>query len=259
MTVDTLPLAATPLGASLPRSFAEPFRAGGSNALAASNLRLAYGTGSGVHEVLAIDSFSIAAGARVAITGPSGSGKTSLLYVLSGLEKPGAGTVTWGATKLTALPEAGRDRWRRHNVGMVFQDFHLFPGLSSLDNVLLAATFDGMGADAALRTRARLLLERVDLDDVDRRVEVLSRGEMQRVAVARALLFSPRIILADEPTASLDAANAAAVADLLLSLAGEADATLIVVTHDPALLARFDDVRRLVGGRLAADGKGAAR
>lgn len=253
MTVDTLP----PVVAERPSAPAAGI--GSPNTLWASNLRLAYGAGGGAHQVLAIDGFAVDAGARVAVTGPSGSGKTSLLYVLSGIEKPGAGTVRWGATELTGLPELGRDRWRRRNVGMVFQDFHLFPGLGSLENVLLAATFDGLGAGAALRARARLLLERVDLDDGDRRVEVLSRGEMQRVAVARALLFSPRVILADEPTASLDAANAAAVANLLLDLAGEAGATLIVVTHDPVLLARFSDVRRLVGGRLAADGGGVAR
>lgn len=225
------------------------------NALCAEALGLAYPlAGGGLQEVLAIERFGVAAGGRVAVTGPSGSGKTSLLYVLAGLERPRAGTVAWGDTELTRLPESSRDRWRRRHVGLVFQDFHLFPGLSALDNVLLPATFDRLAAAPEHHERALALLGRVGLGDPGRRVETLSRGEMQRAAVARALLFSPPILLADEPTASLDAANAAAVADLLLELAAEAGATLIVVTHDPALLARFSDVRRLLAGRLTTEG-----
>lgn len=260
MTVKTAERPAGPTPAVPSRPAGASLADGRPNALRAANLGLAYpAADGGLHEVLAIDAFAVEAGARVAVTGPSGSGKTSLLYVLGGLERPRTGTVAWGATELTALGEAGRDRWRRRNVGLVFQDFHLFPGLSGLDNVLLPATFDGVKAGAAERARARALLDRVGLDDGEQRVETLSRGEMQRVAVARALLFSPPIILADEPTASLDKANAAAVAGLLLELAGEAGATLIVVTHDPGLLACFADVRRLVAGRLVPDAGGPSR
>lgn len=201
--------------------------------------------------VLDIPEFTIESGDAVAVTGPSGAGKTSLLNILGGLERPNAGSVRWGTADLAAKSEADRDRWRRRNVGYVFQDFRLFPGMSVLDNVMLATTFDRIMPPAALRVRAAMLLERVGLPQRRQRVETLSRGEMQRVAVARALLCAPLIVLADDPTADLDAASAVAVADLLLDLAREADATLIVATRDRVLLARFADIRHLANGRFA--------
>ncbi|HYD98355.1 MAG TPA: ATP-binding cassette domain-containing protein [Alphaproteobacteria bacterium] len=222
--------------------------------LLAEGLSLAYAEPGGARRtVLALERWALPAGAAVAVTGPSGAGKTSLLYLLAGLERPAAGRVAWGGADLFALGETARDAWRRRHVGFVFQDFHLLPGLSPLANVLLPAGFAGLGPDRALKARAAALLERVGVPPGRARdVATLSRGEQQRVAVARALLFRPPILLADEPTASLDPANGAAVVDLLRGYAAEAGATLIVVSHDPAVLARMGAVLRLAEGRLAA-------
>lgn len=216
--------------------------------LTLENLRVTYpGLGA---QVLDIAHLSIASGERVAITGPSGSGKTTLLNMLTGLEQPDEGLVRWDGEVISALPEAGRDRWRARHIGLVMQDFHLFSGLSALENVLLPARFHTLRLPAETRGRARALLERVGLHKHDQSVETMSRGEMQRVAVARALLARPDILIADEPTASLDEASGAVVADLLLELAREAGATLIAVTHDLRLAARMDRQLRLTGGTL---------
>jgi putative ABC transport system ATP-binding protein len=206
---------------------------------------------------LSLPRFALAAGELVGVTGPSGSGKSSLLAVLAALERPDAGRVVWGDRDVATLGEADRDRWRRDRVGVVFQEFNLLPGLSALQNVLLPATFRAFRIPPALRARATALLERVGLADGRRRSGTLSRGEMQRVALARALLFAPPILLADEPTASLDGASGRAVADLLLELARDAGSTLVVVTHDSMLLERLPRVERLVQGRLAEPGRDA--
>jgi putative ABC transport system ATP-binding protein len=212
---------------------------------------LAYRQAAGSQTVLDIDELSIPAGSAVGITGPSGSGKSSLLYVLAGLERPQHGSARWGETDITRLSEPDRDRWRRQHVGMVFQDFHLLPGMTAIQNVYVAATFDHLTVPGPIKDRAESLLMRVGLRGARQRVETLSRGEMQRVAVARALLFAPPIVLADEPTASLDAASGRLVGDLLLELCREAGSTLVVVSHDPHLLQRLDAVHALTNGRLA--------
>jgi putative ABC transport system ATP-binding protein len=196
------------------------------------------------------DRLDVPPGTLLGISGPSGSGKTSLLHVLAGLLRPRTGTVRWGDVELVRLGEGARDRWRRSHVGFVFQDFHLIPELSARDNVLLPAWFGQLRAGAVLSARAATLLERMGIPDTGRRAGVLSRGEQQRVAMARALLAGPRILLADEPTASLDGVTAAQMTDLLTAQAREAGATLIVVSHDPALLARMDQVRRMDKGVL---------
>jgi putative ABC transport system ATP-binding protein len=216
------------------------------------NLGLVYPLpGGGRLQVLDLPTLEVPAGCAVGITGPSGSGKTSVLYVCSGLERPQSGTVTWGETELTRMAEGERDRWRRRYAGFVFQDFHLFPGMSVLQNVLLPARFQGFALSRQVLDRAQALLARVGLDHGRRDLETLSRGEMQRVAVARALLNAPPILLADEPTASLDAEAAAAVGDLLLGACRETGSTLILVSHDRELLRRLDTVLTLVHGRLA--------
>ncbi|SIR08447.1 putative ABC transport system ATP-binding protein [Rhizobium sp. RU35A] len=202
--------------------------------------------------VLVIDRLDVAAGQHLAVTGGSGSGKSTFLNILSGLERVREGRVLWNASDIAPLSESGRDRWRARNVGLVMQDFHLFPGLTALANVLLPARLAG-AADAAILARAHDLLARVDLSRPDQRIETMSRGEMQRVAIARALLRRPGVIIADEPTASLDVESGAAVGDLLLEVAAETRSTLIVASHDPRLVERLDRRLSLAAGRIVAD------
>jgi putative ABC transport system ATP-binding protein len=219
--------------------------------LAVTDVELAYAAPDGRRiDVLGVPAFTLPAGSVVGITGPSGSGKTSLLHVIAGIERPTRGGVHWGATEITALNDGACAAWRRRTVGLVFQDFHLVPGLSVRANVLVPVWLDHARVPAELRARADALIAAIGLDDPRRKVEVMSRGEQQRVAVARALLRRPRIVLADEPTASLDAENAAKVGELLIALAREQGATLIAVSHDRALLSRLDRVWRLTSGRL---------
>lgn len=201
---------------------------------------------------LAVSDLRIAAGEMVAVAGPSGSGKSTLVHVLTGLERPGRGAVRWGTTDIAALSERARDRWRGGHVGLVMQDFHLFPGLTALENVLLPARMARV-AGRDLVARAGELLAGMGLGRPGQRIETMSRGEMQRVAVARALLRRPGVIVADEPTASLDARTGAAIATLLIDLARESGATLIAVSHDPALIARLPRRISLAGGAVAAD------
>ena len=201
--------------------------------------------------VLAIDRLDVAAGEGVAVTGASGSGKSTFVNVITGLECA-PGTVAWSGTDIAGLPEHARDRWRGANVGLVMQDFHLFPGLSALDNVLLPARLAGAAA-STLTDRAKALLARTGLTRPTQRVETMSRGEMQRVAVARALLRRPGVIVADEPTASLDTESGEAVGTLLIELATQENSTLIVISHDPRMIGRLPRRITLDMGRIASD------
>jgi ABC-type lipoprotein export system ATPase subunit len=195
-------------------------------------------------------SLTLAPGATAAITGASGAGKTTLLHALAGLRRPDRGTIHWGDQNIWAWPERQRDRWRRDAVGFVFQDFQLFPELGVLDNILLPTRFDHWRAPQSLRERARALAEQAGIAALTARAGSLSRGEQQRVAVARALIRHPALLLADEPTASLDRENGTRVTDLLLGLAQKAGASVLVVTHDSAVLGRVGTVYRLEAGRL---------
>jgi len=199
--------------------------------------------------VLDIPFFQVAGGTQVALCGPSGSGKTTLFNLLAGLQRPQRGSVHWSAVEVTALSQHALDRWRRETVGLVFQQFHLFPGLSALENVLLPLRFTQWSITAQWKHRARDLLERVGVH-ADSDMQTLSRGEMQRVAVARALLRAPAIVLADEPTASLDLDTGRLIADLLRTQCRESGVTLIVATHDIALTDRLDESYEIVDGRL---------
>ncbi|MDX5630094.1 MULTISPECIES: ATP-binding cassette domain-containing protein [unclassified Brenneria] len=203
--------------------------------------------------VLDIPALHIAAGEQVAVMGPSGSGKTTLANAITGMDNSGVGSVFWGRQDIRRLNESGRDRWRAGHVGLVMQDFHLFPGISALENVLLPAHFHYWRIPAALKQRAIDLLSQVGLATGNRPVEVLSRGEKQRVAVARALLSAPQIIVADEPTASLDARSGEQIADLLATLARSNNATLIAITHDKRLASQMTRCLQLEKGRLVSD------
>ena len=154
--------------------------------------------------MVALDRLELPAGATVALTGPSGSGKTTLAYLLTGIERVQQGSVRWGETDLAELTERAGDAWRLARVGFVFQDFHLVPGLSILANVLVTCWFDRWRPPPNLVDRAEELLDRFVVPRSGREVTDLSRGEQQRVAIARALLRDPGIVVADEPTASLE-------------------------------------------------------
>jgi putative ABC transport system ATP-binding protein len=206
--------------------------------LHATGIRHAYQQG--LPPAVVLDDFVVPPGTTVALTGPSGSGKTTLAYLLSGIELVREGSVRWGTTDLATLPEAARDAWRRQHAGFVFQDFHLIPGLSILGNVLVTCWFDHWRADPVMTERAGELLDRFGVPSSGWQVQKLSRGEQQRVAISRALLRSPAILIADEPTASLDAKSGGAVIEILLDQARQTAATLLVVTHDPELIAAVD-------------------
>ncbi|RIK90818.1 MAG: ABC transporter [Burkholderiales bacterium] len=193
-------------------------------------------------------SFTVAAGETVAITGASGSGKSTLLGLLAGLDLPSEGSVTVFGQSLFALDEDGRAAWRARHLGFVFQSFQLLPQMTALENVMLPLELAGERRAAA---RARELLERVGLGDrLGHYPKTLSGGEQQRVALARAFAPDPKLLFADEPTGSLDAATGARVIDLLFELNREAGATLLLVTHDPELAARCARRLTLQAGRL---------
>ncbi len=184
----------------------------------------------------AVKAFDIAATGEMAVTGPSGSGKSTLLNLVSGLITPDSGTITLAGQEISALGEAQRDRVRGRCVGQVYQTFNLLQGFSALENVLLGQSFSGM-AGAAARSRAEELLQRMGLGEKLKRLpSELSVGEQQRVAVARALIHKPQLILADEPTANLDDPNSRKVVEALRELAQEAGAALLLVSHDQRVI-----------------------
>jgi lipoprotein-releasing system ATP-binding protein len=193
--------------------------------------------------------FSLSAGDAVAIVGPSGGGKSTLLYILGALEPPTSGTVRLGGRNPFELDERALAAFRNKEIGFVFQDHHLLPQCSVLENVLTPTLVAPVGDD--YEARARRLLERVGLTErIEHRPAELSGGEKQRVAVARALIRNPQLLLCDEPTGNLDPRSAEAVASLLLELHGREDRMLVVVTHSAELAAKFPRALRLDGGLL---------
>ncbi len=195
--------------------------------------------------------FIVRPGERVAVVGPSGCGKSSLIAVAAGLERPTRGQVRLFGEDLADLGEDRRARLRRGRVSLVFQAFHLLPNMTAEENV--STPLEIAGAPGATRT-AREWLDRVGLTARLRHYpHQLSGGEQQRVALARALAASPELLFADEPTGNLDAANAAAVADLMFDLVAAAGAALVLVTHDDALAARADRRARMFDGRMVQD------
>ena len=195
-------------------------------------------------------SFGISPGRKVAIVGRSGSGKSTLLHLAAGIDGPSSGTVRVLERDFNTLSEGERTRMRRDEIGLIFQFFHLLPLLSVRDNVRLPAMIAGDRGSAA-RSRAEELLERVGLADrLDDAVQQLSGGEMQRVAICRALLRRPRLLLADEPTGNLDDENGRRVMELLLALTADEGATLIYVTHSRDFASQADAVWEIHSGEL---------
>jgi lipoprotein-releasing system ATP-binding protein len=192
-------------------------------------------------------------GESAAIMGPSGSGKSTLLNILGTLEPPTSGRVTLDGANPFELPERDLARFRNRRVGFIFQEHHLLPQCTVLENVLLPTLTEKRGAEGDNLDRARRLLDRVGLSDrLDHCPAELSGGERQRVAIARALVNRPSLLLADEPTGNLDRSTAANVATLLSEVHSEENAILIVVTHSEQLAERFGRRWELNDGRLVA-------
>jgi putative ABC transport system ATP-binding protein len=193
----------------------------------------------------------VTAGEAVAVVGASGSGKSTLLAILAGLDLPTVGTVALDGTDLFALDEDARAELRGRSVGFVFQSFQLLPSLTALENVMLPLELRN---DPAAESRAREVLERVGLRErAHHYPRHLSGGEQQRVALARAFSVRPKLLFADEPTGSLDAAAGAGVIDLVFDLNRSSGTTLVMVTHDEQLARRCGRAVRLVAGRIARE------
>lgn len=210
-----------------------------------------YPTRSGPLVVLSDINMSLSAGQSLAIVGPSGSGKSTLLQILGGLERPTRGEVTLLGRRIDQLPADELATHRNRNIGFVFQDHFLLPQLNVLENVLVPGMASG-AMDPALPPRGLDLLERVGLSQrLDHLPAELSGGERQRVALVRAMIMRPPLVLADEPTGNLDQETARRIGDLLFQLPTEEGAMLVVVTHSEPLADRASRRERLVGGRFA--------
>ncbi len=219
--------------------------------LAVSNLRKDYPTRSGPLPVLAGVDLTLDRGESLAVTGPSGSGKSTLLHILGTLDRPSAGTVAVDGSDPFAMPEPELAAFRNRRVGFVFQDHHLLPQCNVLENVLIPTLVNRESNPSEAETYARELLKRVGLGErLTHRPAELSGGERQRVAVARALVQKPTLLLADEPTGNLDRTNAHAIGELLLGLHREDRTVLVVVTHSPELAKLFPRQAEMADGKL---------
>ena len=217
--------------------------------LALKGARLTLAGNAGSVEILRGITLEVERGESLGLVGPSGSGKSSLLMLMGGLERASGGSVSALGHDLTNMDEDGLARFRRGNMGVVFQSFHLIPTMTALENVAVPLELAG-ARDAFARARAEL--QAVGLAfRADHYPSQLSGGEQQRVALARAAVGRPAILLADEPTGNLDTANGAAIMELLFGLRDRHGATLILVTHAPELAARCDRIVRLADGRVA--------
>ena len=217
----------------------------------AENVTLALGSGGSKVEILRGIDLKVASGESVALLGPSGSGKSSLMAVLSGLERASSGSIRIAGADFTALDEDGLARARQGRIGIVLQAFHLLPTMTAHENVAvpleLAGRGDAFGAAAAE-------LEAVGLGHrLTHYPAQLSGGEQQRVAIARATAPKPELLFADEPTGNLDAKTGSSILDLLFERHRDTGATLLVITHDPALAARCGRVLEMQDGRIARD------
>lgn len=218
--------------------------------LALNEARLTLAGNAGPVEILRGITMEVERGESLGLVGPSGSGKSSLLMLMGGLEQATSGSVTALGHDLTAMDEDQLARFRRGNMGVVFQSFHLIPTMTALENVAVPLELAGV-QDAFGRAEAEL--QAVGLGArMDHYPSQMSGGEQQRVALARAAAPRPAILLADEPTGNLDSANGDAIMDLLFGLRDRHEATLIMVTHAPELAARCSRIVRLADGQIAA-------
>jgi putative ABC transport system ATP-binding protein len=225
-------------------------------AIRLQNIDLSLGRGAARVHILKGVSLSIARGEAVGLVGPSGSGKSTLLMTMAGLERPDAGAVVVDGVDLAALDEDALARFRGRRIGIVYQQFHLVPTMTALENVALPLELAD-AADAFARAEAELgavgLASRLHHYPAQ-----LSGGEQQRVAIARALVANPAIVIADEPTGNLDDTTGRSIIDLLFALRRERGSTLVLVTHDIELARRCDRVVRLRSGQIDADTASAA-
>lgn len=197
-------------------------------------------------------SLQLAPDQTIALVGRSGSGKSTLLHLAAGIDTPTSGKIRLGGNDLSRLDEKARTLLRRNHVGLIYQFFHLLPHLTVLENIALPEWIDG-SSTRRVQQRIQLLLERVELADrIDDPVQTLSGGEMQRVAICRALLKKPALLLADEPTGNLDDDGSRVVMDLLLEMTREESGSLLYVTHSMELAQRADAIWRIDSGKLVA-------
>jgi putative ABC transport system ATP-binding protein len=216
-----------------------------------ADIQLELRSAAGMVNILKGITLQVEAGERVGLVGPSGSGKSSLMMLIGGLERPTGGRILVAGQDLSTLDEDGLARFRRDTIGIVFQNFHLVPTMTALENVALPAEFAGH-ADAF--ERAAVQLEAVGLAHrMEHYPGQLSGGEQQRAALARALVCRPKLVLADEPTGNLDGETGRRVISLLFDLAEQSGTTLILITHDNALAEQCGRIVRLGDGRIVED------
>ena len=220
--------------------------------LNAKGIEKRFAQGEASIEVLGGVDLSLAAGERVAIVGRSGSGKSSLLHVLAGLDDVNQGQIFVAGEPMAAASNDARTALRRKYMGFVYQQHHLLPEFSALENVALPLRLNGLSQTIA-EQQSRKLLDRIGLGArVQHLPGELSGGERQRVAVARALIHQPKLVMADEPTGNLDTTSAAELMALMVELSESSGVAFLVVTHDPSMLHQFDRVLTLVDGKLQA-------
>ncbi len=213
------------------------------------NVSRDYGESRVVHALDDVD-FEVGRGERVAVMGPSGSGKSTILNLVCGLDDPTTGRVIVDGVDLASLDDDARTKLRREKIGMIFQTFNLLPTMSALENVALPLRLNGMSKKEAER-RAGMMLERVRLGSrLDHRPDEMSGGERQRIAIARALIFDPPVLLADEPTGNLDSSTGEEILALIDELHREMNTTILMVTHNEDAAAHCDRILRLRDGRV---------